>query len=65
MASAASTLITEWILLLDARALVISVYQDLAEAQRWLQKRIEEGDIPWRYWAIVRGTGPLRGVARA
>jgi hypothetical protein len=54
MAKAAGEVSTTWMLLRDARALVINVYQNVATAQRWLQERLEKGAIRWRYWMTER-----------
>jgi hypothetical protein len=51
MAKAGNKTIT-WILLRDARALVVEAYQSPSTAERWLQEHLKTGRIRWRYWKI-------------
>jgi hypothetical protein len=47
MAKAGNKTIT-WILLRDARALVVEAYQSPSTAERWLQEHLKTGRIRWR-----------------
>ena len=55
MAKAGNKTIT-WILLRDARALVVEAYQSPSTAERWLQEHLKTGRIRWRCWKI---DGPI------